>query len=454
MTEEDAAAIECHQSAPLAKWPKLQALRATLGQKAKLEKQFRFYSLYDHICRTDTLWAAWETVRRNKGAPGVDGVSIEQITATLEGEAAWVTAIQQSLSEKTYRAQAVRRVYIPKADGKLRPLGIPTLIDRVVQAAVKLIVEPIFEADFEDCSHGFRPGRSAHDAIKSVEQSIREGRNAVYDADLASYFDTIPHDKLIAGVRQRVTDGRVLGLIRQWLDAPVIEPPPEAKKGGSGKPRMTRRTQGTPQGGVLSPLLANIHLHWFDRAFHGKEGPAAWANARLVRYADDFVILARYMGGRIEGWVEEKIERRLGLKINREKTRVIHNLKVDGEQLDFLGFSVKHAHSLYGKGGGKYLCVEPSAKAQGRMREKVRQTLHRRQGLTPLPDLIERLNRQIGGWGNYFQIGYPRKAYRGLNSYVGKKLNKHLNRRSQRRWHPPAGESTNAYFNRMGLIQL
>jgi len=481
MTGKDAAAIECHQSAPLAKWPKLQTLRATLGHKAKEEKRFRFYSLYDHVCRTDTLWAAWETVRRNNGAPGVDAVSIEQITATLEGEAAWVAAIQQSLREKTYRAQPVRRVYIPKADGKLRPLGIPTLVDRVVQAAVKLIVEPIFEADFEDCSHGFRPGRSAHDAMKSVEQSIREGRNAVYDADLASYFDTIPHDKLIAGVRQRVRDGRVLALIRQWLDAPVMEPPPDAKNGGSGKPRMTRRTQGTPQGGVLSPLLANIHLHWFDRAFHGKEGPAQWANARLVRYADELllaaprpspfrcapgqpvgwlsrsarlVILARYMGERIETWVEEKIERRLGLKINREKTRVIRDLRAEGEHLDFLGFSVKHAPSQYGKKAGKYLCIEPSAKACGRMREKVRQTLDSKQGFTPLADLIERLNRQVGGWGNYFRLGYPRKAFRALNSYVNEKFIRHLQRRSQRSWEPPAGESTHAYFKRMGLKTL
>ena len=181
---------------------------------------------------------------------------------------------------------------------------------------------------------------------------------------------------------------------------------------------------------------------------------SAWANARLVRYADDFVILARHVGERIEDWVEEKIERRLGLKINREKTRVIHNLKADGEHLDFLGFSVKHAHDLYGRKGRKYLCIEPSAKAQGRMREKVRQTLHSKQGFTPLPELIERLNRQIGGWGNYFRLGHPRKAYRDLNSYVREKLIWHLQRRSQRCWRPPADESVHAYFNRMKLIRL
>ena len=302
-----------------------------------------------------------------------------------------------------------------------------------------------------------RPERSAHDAIKSVEQSLREGRHAIYDADLASYFDTIPHDKLIAGVRQRVVDGRVLGLIEQWLDAPVMEPPDDKNGGGSGKgrsPRMTRRNQGTPQGGVLSPLLANIHLHWFDRAFNGASGPANWANARLVRYADDFVILARYMGERIETWVEEKIERRLGLTINRDKTRVIVTLRADGEKLDFLGYSLKHAHDLYGRKGRKYLCIEPSAKAQQRMREKVRQTLDTKQSHTPLPELIGRLNRQIRGWANYFEYGHPRKAFRDLNSYVREKLTKHLQRRSQRAWKPPSDQSAYAYLNRMGLIQL
>ena len=451
MTEQEARAIECRKGIPLASYPKLQELRAKLGRKAKEEKRYRFYSLYDHVCRTDTLWAAWETVRRNNGAPGIDGVSIEQIAATPEGEKAWVEAIQKSLKERTYRAQPVRRVYIPKANGKLRPLGIPTLVDRVVQASVKLIIEPIFEADFKDCSHGFRPKRSAIDAIKSVEQSIREGRTAVYDADLASYFDTIPHDKLIAGVRQRIVDGRVLGLIEQWLNAPVVEPPDE--KNGKG-PRMQRRKQGTPQGGVLSPLLANIHLHWFDRAFNGKQGPAIWANARLVRYADDFVILARYVGEKIEHWVEEKIEGSLGLTINREKTRVIGNLRADGERLDFLGYSLRYAHDQFGRKGRKYLSVEPSAKAQKAMRDKVRETITPKQNCTPLPKLIVRLNRQITGWGNYFEYGHPSQAFRNLNSYVGMRLTRHLSRRSQRAWKPLGDQSAYEYLNRMGLIKL
>lgn len=456
MTEQAAAAIECRIEVSLAQWPALRALREKLGHKAKEEKRFRFFSLYSHIWRTDTLEAAWATVRRNGGAPGVDQVRIEDIAASPEKEAAFLADLQKQLREKTYRASAVRRVYIPKANGKLRPLGIPTITDRVVQAAVKLIIEPIFEADFVDCSYGFRPGRSAHDALKSVEQSVREGRHAVYDADLAGYFDTIPHDKLIAGVRQRVVDGGVLGLIRQWLNAPAVEPPPERKTNqtGQGTPLVERRKAGTPQGGVLSPLLANIHLHWFDRAFHGKEGPAQWANARLVRYADDFVIVARYIGPRMTTWIEERIEERLGLEINREKTRTIPDLKADGEKLDFLGYSIKYAHDQYGRKGKKYLSLEPSAASRKRQREKVRDFLGPQQSHTPLPVLIGNLNRRLRGWGNYFKLGYHREACREMNSYVRYRLTKHLKRRSQRHWKARGEMSAYEHLNKMGLIIL
>ena len=271
------------------------------------------------------------------------------------------------------------------------------------------------------------------------------------DADLKGYFDSIPHDKLMACLRMRVVDRSVLKLIRMWLETPVVEPGGD----GSGPDKWSRSQKGTPfalapQGGVISPLLANVYLHWFDKMFYRADGPAHWAKAKLVRYADDFVVLARYQTRRLTGWIEEEIEEWLGLEINRDKTRVV-DLREEKASLDFLGYTFRWDRDLYGS-DKRYLNVEPSKKALKRERERINELTDRRQGCTPIPRLIERLNRQLKGWANYFSLGYPSKAYRAINWHIGYRLANHLkHHRSQRPYQLPEGMSYYEHFQRLGL---
>lgn len=443
--------------------PGLARLRQKLGQKAKAEPKFRFYALYAHIFHIETLRTAWHLIRNNGQTPGVDEVTYDEIEGILGDEKhtvslqvreanveTYLREIQEELRIKTYKPMPVRRVYIPKPDGKKRPLGIPTVKDRLVQMATVLIIEPIFESDFLDCSYGFRPGRSAHDAIKEITKNLKNGRTAIYDADLKGYFDSIPHEQLMKCLRMRITDGTLLRLIENWLKAPIVEEEKDDK--GNWNVKVTKPEKGTPQGGVISPLLANVYLHWFDKRFHFKDGPGEYANARLVRYADDFVVMARYISTKIKSSVIQLLEDWLKLELNNDKTRTVTLSKV-GDSFSFLGFTFCVQRCLY-KQDNTYIRIEPKDKNIKKAREKVHLLTSRSNDHLPVRIVIRNVNRFLNGWGEYFQLGHPSQAFRDMDYYVQYRMIEHLKGRSQRAYKKPKGHSWYECLKNLGLIRL
>lgn len=431
------------------KWmcPKVVQLRQKLAHKAKTEPRYKFYSLYNQIFRMDVLKTAWRLVQENKGAPGVDNVTIKDIENQAGGYMKLLEEIHSELKNKTYKSQHVKRVYIPKTDGSKRPLGIPVVKDRIVQMAVVLVLEPIFEADFLDCSYGFRPGISAHDGIREIARSIKKGMTIIYDADMKGYFDSIPHDKLMKCLLRRVVDSSVLNLIRMWLRTPVVEPPPD--KGG--KPTITRPSKGTPQGGVISPLLSNIYFHCFDKVFHGSEGPSKKIGAKLVRYADDFVVLMRYHSAETLRFIKDKLVDWMGLEINEVKTKIV-NMDEDGSSIDFLGFNIRLFPSSYN--AGKYPRVEPKKKAFEKAKDNIRGMTSTRNNWRPIDEMIKALNMFLGGWSGYFKLGNPFEVFAKLDDFTRCRVRRNLKNRSQREYKKGEKQTWYEAIQGLGLMRL
>ena len=419
----------------------IEKLQRKLGDKAKSEPLFRFHQLYDKVYRPDIVAHAYALCKHNAGAPGVDGETFGCIES--RGLAGWLEGLRKELREGTYKPQPVRRVMIPKPGGGERPLGIPTIRDRVVQTAAKLILEPIFEADLDEAAHGYRPGRSAGDAIAQVHAALRCGQTDVVDADLSKYFDTIPHHELLKSVARRVVDRHLLRLIRRWLKTPVEQ---EDERGHKRYTGGRKSKVGTPQGGVISPLLANIYMNRYLRHFR-KQGKDVEFRATLINYADDFVILSRGKAREALDWTQQ-VMGKLKLTMNTTKTCLRDARQ---ETFNFLGYTFGPNH--HHRTGQRYLGAWPSDKSVKRVKENVSKLLcpgnH-----DPMEKVVQSLNTRLRGWANYFGYGRPYQAYKTVDYHVLQRVQSFLRRRHKRR------SNGRFYFNscfverKLGVVNL
>lgn len=396
----------------------IRTLQRKLYIKAKQEPAYRFYALYDKLYRADILSHAWRRVLANQGSPGIDGITFEAIENGI-GVEGYLLALGRELQDKTYRASPVMRVMIPKADGSKRPLGIPTIRDRVAQMALKLVIEPIFEADFCEHSYGFRPKKSAHEAIDAIADAMRHGQTQIIDADLSKYFDSIPHAKLMATVAERVVDGAVLALIKQWLKAPVMGDNESGKTACVGGGKGNRR--GTPQGGVISPLLSNLYLHLMDRIWQRHE-LARKHQAKLVRYADDFVVLCREDVATPLS-ILRTILGRLELELNEGKTRIVDANK---EGFRFLGFDLK---MKVGSKGVRYPHINPADEAVVKVKTRIKELTTRNRTGIPINDVVRDINRTLRGWSGYFHYRNSSAVFQKVKRHAEDRLRIHLRKR-------------------------
>jgi RNA-directed DNA polymerase len=419
----------------------IRMLQKKLYQKAREEPNYRFYLLYDKMWREDILLHAYELAKSNKGAPGVDGQSFEHIES--EGREKWLEGIRKDLRDKTYEPRAVRRVMIPKPGGGERPLGIPTIRDRVVQTAAKLLLEPIFEADFDPHAYGYRPKRSAQDAIQKVEKLLWSGYTDVVDADLSKYFDTIPHCELMQCVARRIGDRDMLRLIKMWLTVPAEERDEDGyRKVSGGKQSIC----GTPQGGVISPLLANLYMNRFLKYWR-ITGRGEVFRAAVVNYADDFVILSRGRAEEALNWTRSVMQR-IKLTLNQAKTSI---KQARTESFDFLGYTF--GPQRHRKDGHWYLGARPSKKSLARLRQKVADCLYRVH-LAPWPDVRDRLNMILRGWSNYFRHGTTVFAHKAVNNYVYDRVRHFLRRRHKIGSRGGTIFSGEVVFGKLGVLRL